>query len=69
MALKDLLAQNFPNIGKFYVLSTANDYVGYLMTSGNYSTQNMGTCSTMHGPNAASTILNGFINGLHQSGL
>jgi Neutral/alkaline non-lysosomal ceramidase, N-terminal len=68
LAMQSLLAQQFPNINSFYVLSTANDYVGYLMTSSNYSTQNIDTCSTLHGPDTSATIINGFLSGLHQSG-
>jgi hypothetical protein len=66
--MQNLLAQQFPNIKSFYILSTANDYVGYLMTSSNYSTPNIDTCSTMHGPDTSATIVNEFLNGLHQSG-
>ena len=67
--LQSILAQQFPNLNSFYILSTANDYVGYLMTSNNYSTKNIDTCSTMHGPNASASIVNGFMNALQQAGL
>ncbi len=69
LAMQSLLAQQFPNIKSFYLLSTANDYVGYLMTSDNYSTQNIDTCSTLHGPDASATIVKGFLSALNQSGL
>lgn len=69
LLMQSLLAQHFPNITSFFTLSTANDYVGYLMTANNYSTKNMDTCSTMHGPDTSISIINGFLSGLHQAGI
>lgn len=66
--LQTMLANNFPNITSAIVLSTANDYVGYLMTNNNYSVKNIDTCSTMHGPNTSATIIDRFKDSLHQFG-
>ena len=67
--LQSMLATYFPNISSIVVLSTANDYVGYLMTSSNYLIKNIDTCSTIHGPNTSATIIDGFKNSLNQFGL
>ncbi|MGY3805135.1 neutral/alkaline non-lysosomal ceramidase N-terminal domain-containing protein [Pigmentibacter ruber] len=67
--LQSMLAANFPNISTIVVLSTANDYVGYLMTSSNYAIKNIDTCSTIHGPDTSASIVNGFKDSLKQFGL
>ncbi|WGL60427.1 neutral/alkaline non-lysosomal ceramidase N-terminal domain-containing protein [Pigmentibacter sp. JX0631] len=67
--LQSMLATYFPTISSIVVLSTANDYVGYLMTSSNYLVKNMDTCSTIHGPNTSASIIDGFKNSLNQFGL
>lgn len=68
LLLEKMLADFFPNITSYVILSTANDYVGYLMTSNNYYVENIDTCSTIHGPNASATIIDRFKDSLLQFG-
>jgi len=65
--LAALLPLSLPEVETFYFLSLANDHVGYVMMPPTYHTESAESCSTLHGPNAANTIMNSLITGLKQS--
>lgn len=58
------IQEKFPNIQSYYFISTANDYVGYLMTPKNFYTKSIETCSTMHGEDASAILINAFMQSL-----
>jgi hypothetical protein len=62
--LQNKIRAQFPDIKFIYMISTANDYIGYLMSPKNYYEKSMETCSTLHGPHAAEVLVEGFLESL-----
>lgn len=50
-----------------HVVSTTDDYIGYMIDDSNYSTSNLEACSTLYGESTESTVVNAVSELLHRA--